>query len=85
MKKIRFKILSSSLLLFLIFGCTESLLLHMGFLEMQQAGTNLCGQQVSLCEGFSYCEQVLGTQASRVAASPPICDLWVLELKLSNC
>ena len=29
---IRFKILSSSLLLFLIFGCTESLLLHMGFL-----------------------------------------------------
>ena len=57
----------------------------MGFLQMKQAGTTLLsGQQVSLCPGVSYCEHVLGTQASGVAALPPICDLWVLELRLSN-
>ena len=63
----------------------ESLLLLMGFLQMQQAGaTLLCGQHVSPRVAFSYCEQVLGTQASGAAASLPICDLRVLELRLSN-
>ena len=82
--KIKKKILIIIIIVF-NFWLHESLLLHMGFLQMQQAGTTLlCGQQVSPCVGFSYCEQVLGTQASGVAASPPICDLWVLELRLSN-
>ena len=84
MKKIRLKKILIIIIVF-NFWLRESLLLHMGFLQMQQAGTTLlCGQQVSLCMGFSCCEQVLGTQASGVAASLPICDLRVLELRLSN-
>ena len=84
MKKIRLKKILIIIIVF-NFWLHESLLLLMGFLHMQQAGTTLlCGQQVSLCVAFSYCEQVLGTQASGVAASLPICNLWVLELRLSN-
>ena len=43
-----------------MFGFTGSLLLHMGFLQLRQAGTtSLCGQQASLCGGFSCLEHRL--------------------------
>ena len=53
-----------------IFGCAGSLLLHMGFLQLQQVGATLhCGAQASLCGGFSCCGAwALGTQVSVVAA-----------------
>ena len=85
MKKIRLKKILIIIITVFNFWLHESLLLHMGFLQMQQAGTTLlCGQHISPCVAFSYCEQVLGTQASGVAASLPICNLRVLELRLSN-
>ena len=77
MKKIRLKKLSSSLLMFLFLVALSLCCCTWAFSK--------CSKQVSLCEGFSYCEQVLGTQASGVAALPPTCDLRVLELRLSNC
>ena len=39
-----------------IFGCVGSLLLHVGFLQLRQAGATLgCGVQPSHCGGFSRC------------------------------
>ena len=39
-----------------ILGCTGSLLLWTGFLQLQQAGATLCcGAQASPCGGFSCC------------------------------
>ena len=47
MKKIRLKKILIIIIIVFNFWLHESLLLHMGFLQMQQAGTTLlCGQQV---------------------------------------
>ena len=49
---------------------TESLLLRVGFLQLQGAGATLrCGVRASHCGGFSYWgAQAVGTRASTVAA-----------------
>ena len=56
--------------IYFIFGCTRSLLLHVGFPWLQRAGASLhCGIQASHCGGFSCCgAQALGTRASVVVA-----------------
>ena len=71
-----------------IFGCAESLLLHVGFLYLPGAGANLpCHAGASHCHGFSCCRAwALGTQASVATA----CGLssrgpWAQEHKLSSC
>ena len=53
-----------------IFGCFGSLLLRMGFLQLQRAGATLCcGARASHCGGFSCCgAQALGAWASVVVA-----------------
>ena len=52
-----------------IFGCVGSFLLHVGFLQLRQAGATLrCGAQASHCAGFSCCRaRALGVRASVVA------------------
>ena len=53
-----------------IFGCVGSSLLHMGFLQLRQAGAALhCGPWASHCGGFSCCRvRALGAGASVVVA-----------------
>ena len=55
---------------FFFFGCVVSSLLHVGFLQLQRAGTTLrCGAQASHCGGFSCCGAwALGARASVVVA-----------------
>ena len=65
-----------------------SLLLHMGFLYLQRAGTTLpCSVQASHCGGFSCCgAQALGAQASvAVARGLSSCGSRALEHRLSSC
>ena len=75
--------ITTSSLIYFIFGCPGSSLLSEGFLQLQQVGATLhCGAWASHCGGFS-CH---GAQASAVAA----CGLssWgtqALELELSSC
>ena len=54
----------------LIFGCIGSSLLHVGFLQLGQAGATLSsGTWASHCAGFSCCgAQALGMRASVVVA-----------------
>ena len=71
-----------------IFGCVGSLLLHTGFLQLQQAGATLhCGARVSHCRGFSCCgARAVGTRASVVVAHGlSSCGLQALEHRLSSC
>ena len=55
---------------FFFFGRVGSQLLHVGFLQLRQAGTTLrCSAQASHCGGISCCGVwALGAQASVVAA-----------------
>ena len=57
-------------ILFVYLGCSGSLLLHVGSLQLQQAGATLhCVARTSHCDGFSYYRaEALGAQASVVAA-----------------
>ena len=59
-----------------IFGCFGSSLLHVGFLQSQQAGAALCcGAWASYCGGFSCCgAQALGAWASVVVAHGLSCS-----------
>ena len=71
-----------------IFGCVGSLLLHVGFLQLQRMGATLpCGAQASHCGGFSCCgARALGTRASvAVAWGLSSCGSRVLECRLSSC
>ena len=64
-----------------IFGCTGSLLLCSGFLQLQWVGATLhCSVQASHCSGFSCCgAQILGTWASVFAAQGlNRCSAWAL-------
>ena len=65
-----------------LFGCTESLLLCVSFLELQQAGaTYPWGAWASHCSGFSGCRaQAPGTQASGAVMpnAQPLCSVWIL-------
>ena len=70
-----------------IFGCIGSLLLRVGFLQLQRAGATLrCGVRASHCGGFSCC----GAWAVRARASVVVarrlssCGLRALELRLSS-
>ena len=56
-----------------IFGCVGSLLVHVGFLQLQQVGATLpCGAPASHCGSFSCCRAwALGVWASGVAACRP--------------
>ena len=59
----------------LIFGCTGFLLLHTGFLWLQQAGDYSLVVWVSHCGGFScYRVQSLDAQGSVVAAPGLSCS-----------
>ena len=71
-----------------IFGCTGSLLLCVGFLQLQQVGATLhCGAWASHCGGFSCCgARALGAWASVVVARGlSSCGSRVLECMLSSC
>ena len=66
-----------------IFGCTGSLLLHVGFLYLWRAGATLCcSAWASHCGGFSCCRaRALGTWASVVVARRlSSCGAWALLL-----
>ena len=68
-----------------IFGCVGSSLLHVGFLQLQQAGATLCcGAWASHCGAFSCCRaQALGTRASVVAVGGlSSCGGWAQQLWL---
>ena len=70
------------------FGFIGSSLLHMGFLQLQQAGaTPRCDAWVSHCCAFSCCRVwALGVWASVVVARrPSSCGSWALECRLSSC
>ena len=71
-----------------IFGCIRSLLLRMGFLQLQQTGATLrCGARASHCSGSSCCgARALGTWASVVVAlGLSSCGSRALERRLSSC
>ena len=73
---------------FFFFGCIGSLLLNVGFLQLQRAGASLhCGARASHCSGFSCCGAwALGAQASVVVARGlSSCGSWALERRLSSC
>ena len=58
------------ILLFFIFDCAGSLLLHVGFLQLLAGATLCCGTQASHGPGFSCCRAwVLGPMGSVVTAS----------------
>ena len=66
----QFYLLIYLFLIYFIFGCIGSSLLHTGFLWLLQAAAALrCGVQASHCGGFSCCgARTLGAQASVVVA-----------------
>ena len=67
------------------FGCVESLLLLVGFLQLQRAGATLrCSVQPSDCGGFSCCRaRALSAWASAVVAHGiSSCDLRAQQLWL---
>ena len=67
-----------------IFGCIGSLLLHVGFLQLQQAGaTPSCGAWASHCGGFScYGARALGVWASVVVVCGlSSCGAWAQLLR----
>ena len=71
-----------------IFGCAQSLLLFMAFVQLQRVGPSLpCGAWTSHCDGFSGCgAQALVAWASEVAAyGLSSCSLQVLKSRLSSC
>ena len=71
-----------------IFGCVGSLLLHVGFLQLQRVGATLsCGAWASHCGGFSCCRTcALGVRASVVVARGlSSCGSRALERRLSSC
>ena len=71
-----------------IFGCAESLLLCMAFLQLRRVGASLpCGAQASRCDGFSGCgAQAVVAWASEVAAyGLSRCSSQVLKSRLSSC
>ena len=71
-----------------IFGCRGSLLLCVGFPQLQRTGATLrCSARASHCCGFSCCRaRTLGTQASVVVACGlSSCGLQALEHRLSSC
>ena len=73
---------------FIIFGCVGSLLLHVGFLQLQRSGATLCcGARASHCNGFSCCGAwALGMWASVVTACGlSSCGARALEHRLSSC
>ena len=73
---------------FFSFGCVGSLLLHAGFLQLQQVGATLrCSAWASHCGGFScFRARALGTRASLVVARGlSSCGSKSLELKFSSC
>ena len=75
-------------IIYFIFGCVGSSLLHAGFLQLRRARATLrCSVQASYCGGFSCCGAwALGTWASVVVAHrPSSCGSRALECRLSSC
>ena len=74
-------------LIYFIFGCIGSLLLHTGFLQLRQSGATLrCSVQASHCGGFSCCGAwALGAWASVVVAHELSSCSRALERRLSSC
>ena len=71
-----------------IYGCVGSLLLCVGFLQLQLAGATLhCGAWASHCGDFSCCGAwALGMWASVVVAHGlSSCGSRTLECRLSSC
>ena len=71
-----------------IYGCIESSLLCVGFLQLRRAGATLCCDvRPSHCGGFSCCgAQALGARASGVVAHGlSSCGSQALERRLSSC
>ena len=81
-------ILNIIYLLFFIFGCFGSSLLHVGFLQLRQAGATLHrGEWASRCSSFFHCGAwALGMRVSVVVAlGLSSCGARALECRLSSC
>ena len=74
--------------MYFIFGCIGSLLLRVGFSQLQRVGATLrCGSRASHCSGFSCCVAwAIGAQTSVVAARGlSSYGSRALECRLSSC
>ena len=77
--------------IYLIFGCTASLLLHRGFSSCgKQRLLSSCGARASHCSGFSCCgAQALGHKGSalvvyRLSCSWNVASSWTRDRTLSS-
>ena len=61
------------------FGCTESSLIHRGFLQLQQVGLR-CPLWASHCGGFSCCREQVPEHTGFSSCHTEALKLWAQEL-----